>query len=61
MLIVHVSFPKTSSFGQEFILEVKVPVLVLLVELEVVLLRHVVHGQDAVVGVGRHIFDSGDS
>lgn len=49
VLIGEVSVPEATCLRHELILDIQVPVLVVSVELEVLALRHVVDGHDAII------------
>ena len=49
VLVVKVSLPQLASLAHELVLEVEVPVLVITVELQVLLLGHIVNGHDTIV------------
>ena len=61
VLGVEVSVPQLAGLAHELILEVKVPILVLAIELKVFLLGHIVDSHDAVILLHRVVLESGRS
>ena len=61
VVLIGVASPHGACLIEEVFLLLHVPVLVLAIELQIFTVRHVVHGQDAVFALHRHVLLSGDS
>ena len=59
VLVAEVSLPERTSLSHELVLHVQVPVLVLVVELEVLALGHIVHCHNAVILLKRVVLQGG--
>jgi hypothetical protein len=55
---IEIAFPQRSRVGHKFVFKVKIPIFVFSVELKIVSGIHIIHSQDTIVTLHRHIFHS---